>query len=284
VTSTGYLYFDKAKQQYLIASKDKLLDVNAPGNLLTLHRENCDLYGEGKLDLGAKLGQVGLVTVGNAHHNNVDNVTEMDVMLGLDFFIPENIIGVMGAEIDSMPNLPAVDLNRPVYTKGIVDLIGKSRYDAMKSELSLFGTLKEMPPELKHTILFNELKLKWDDESNSWVSVGKIGIGSINNIQINKQVEGFLELQIKRSGDVLDFYLQVDRRIWYYFGYTRGVMQIHSSNNEFLDRMIKLKPTERRQKVTGGESFIYMVATDTKKNTFLKRYREVLQSREVSEP
>jgi hypothetical protein len=280
VTATGYLYYDKVKQQYMIASRDKLLDLNTPGNLLTLHRESCELYGEGKLDLGAKLGQLSMTTVGNALHKSVSNETEMDVMLGLDFFIADNIIGVMAEELDSMPSLPAADLNRPVYTKGIVDLIGKSRFDAMKSELSLFGTLKEMPPELKHTILFNELKLKWDDESNSWVSVGKIGIASINNTQINKRVDGLLELQIKRSGDILDLYLQIDRRTWYYFGYTRGVMQIHSSNSELLDRMMKLKPNERRQKVTSGESYIYMVSTDVKKNAFLRRYREITEKQQ----
>jgi hypothetical protein len=182
-----------------------------------------------------------------------------------------------------MPNLPAVDLNRPVYTKGVVDLVGKSRFDAMKIELSLFGTLKEMPPELKHTILFNELKLRWDDESNSWMSVGKIGIASINNTQINKRVDGLLELQIKRSGDILDFYLQIDRRTWYYFGYTRGVMQVHSSNSEFISRMMKLKPNERRQKVTSGESYIYMVSTEVKKNTFLRRYREVMEKQQENQ-
>ena len=283
VTSTGYLDYDQAKQQYRIASRDKLLNLNAPGNLLTLHRESCELYGEGKLDLGAKLGQVNLTTVGNALHKSVSNETEMDVMLGLDFYIADNIIDVMAAEIDSMPSLPAADLNRPVYTKGIVDLIGRSRFDAMKSELSLFGTLKEMPPELKHTILFNELKLKWDDESNSWVSVGKIGIASINKTQINKRVDGLFELQIKRSGDILDFYLQIDRRTWYYFGYTRGVMQIHSSNSEFLDRMMKLKPNERRQKVASGESYIYMVSTDVKKNTFLRRYREIMEKQQENQ-
>jgi hypothetical protein len=283
VTSSGFLYYDKPKQQYLIAEKEKLFDFNAAGNLLTLHRETCELYGEGKMDLGAKLGQLKLTTVGNAIHKGFSMKTELDVMLGLDFFIDENIINIMALEIDSMPELPAVDLNRTVYTKGLVDMIGKTRYEAMKTELSLFGALKEIPEELKHTIVFNELKLKWNNESNSWVSVGKIGIGSINNTQINKRVDGFLELQIKRSGDILDFYLQMDRRTWYYFGYTRGVLQIHSSNGEFLDHIIKLKTNERRPKVTTGESFIYMVSTDVKKNTFLRRYRET-QEAEQEEP
>jgi hypothetical protein len=277
VTSDGFLYYDKPSQQYRIASKEKLQDRDIPGNILTLHRESCELYGEGKIDPGAKLGQMKLTAVGTVLHKSVANETEMDIMLGIDFHIAENIINIMAAEADSMPNLPAVDLNRPVYTRGIVELIGKSRFDAMRSELSLFGSLRETPPELKHTIVFNELRLRWNNQSNSWVSTGKIGIASINNTQINKRVDGLIELQIKRSGDILDIYLQFDRRTWYYYGYTRGVMQIHSSNGAFLDRMMKMKPNERRLKVTSGESYIYMVSTDVKKNAFVRKFRDAAE-------
>lgn len=264
----------------MIGEKDKLADRTVPGNLITLHRENCVLYGEGRIDPGARLGQINMTTVGNVTHNSIENKTEMNVLLGLDFYIADNIINVMSEEIDSVPNLAAVNLNSPLITKGMADLIGKEKYDAMKSEISLFGNVKEAPAGLKHTILFNELKLRWDDDANSWVSTGKIGIGSINNNQINKRVDGLLEIQVKRSGDILDFYLQIDRRTWYYFGYTRGVLQILASNNEFIDRMKKLKPNDRRQKVTSGESYIYMVSTDAKKNTFLRRFRDMQQQSE----
>ncbi len=277
-TATGFLVYDDASKQYRIGSKEKLSNANVPGNLISLNREDCILYGEGRIDPGAKLGQIKTVAVGNVTHNSVENRTEMNVILGLDFYIGDNIISVMANEIDSMPSLPAVDLNSDLITKGMADLIGKEKYDALKSEISLFGNAKASPPELKHTILFNELKLRWDDENNSWVSVGKIGIASINNTQINKRVDGLLELQIRRSGDILDFHLQIDRRTWYYFGYTRGVLQMHSSNSEFLERMKKLKPNERRLKVTSGESYIYMVSTDAKKNAFLRRYRQIQEA------
>lgn len=283
-TSSGFLHYDSQKQEYRIGSESKLLDRSAPGNLLILHREKCELLGEGKLNLGANLGQIKMVTAGNMKHNSVVNTTELDVMLGLDFFMADDIIAVMSAEIDSMVNLPPTDPNNEVYVRSVVDLIGKARYEEMKSEASLFGNQKELPAELKHTITFNELKLRWDDESNSWVSYGKIGIASINNHQINKRVDGLVELQIKRSGDILDFYFQLDRRTWYYFGYTRGVLQVHSSNNGFLNKMKELKTNDRRQKVTSGESFIYMVSTDTKKNTFLRRYRQVKEAEEGIQP
>jgi hypothetical protein len=233
------------------------------------------LNGEGRIDLGAKLGQVKLVTVGTASHKTDVNETELDVLVGMDFFIADNILAVMANEADSFPSLPAVDQNRPLYTKNLVELIGKSGFDAMRSELSLFGTVREVPAALRHTLVFNELKMKWNNESNSWVSTGKIGIASIGNTQINKRVDGLIEIQVKRSGDIVDIYLQFDRRTWYYFGYTRGVMQIHSSNNDFLDRMKKLKTTDRRMKVTTGESYIYMVSTDVKKNSFVRKFREI---------
>jgi hypothetical protein len=280
VSSSGYLYYDKTTQEYLIGEKDKLRNRNIPGNLLSLHRENCILNGEGRLNLGEKLGQVKITAAGNISHNTVTDETNMDVLMGMDFFIEDNIMNLMASEVDSMPNLPAVDLNRPAYTKNMVELLGKSKYDAIKSELSLFGSMKNLPPELRHTIVFNELKLKWNGESNSWLSVGKIGIASINNVPVNKRVDGLIELQIKRSGDIMDIYLQFDRRTWYYFGYTRGVMQIHSSNNGFLEKMKKLKAGDRRMKVSSGESYIYMVSTDVKKNSFLRRYREVTEAQQ----
>lgn len=273
-TAGGYLYYDKEKQQYQIAEKTRLLDPGSPGNLVSMHRETCELYGEGKLDLGAKLGQVKLTAAGNALHKPASNETELDLLLAIDFFAAEPIINLMAAEIDSVPNLPATDLNRPAYVKGIIDMIGKARYSAMRAELGLFGSLRETPSELRHTLFFNELKLRWNNESNSWISVGKIGIASINNVQINKRVDGLIEFQIKRSGDLFDIYLQVDRRTWYYFGYTRGVMNIHTSNGEIIDRMMKMKPNERRQNVATGESYIYMVATEVKKNTFQRKFRE----------
>ncbi len=163
----------------------------------------------------------------------------------------------------------------------MIELMGKEKYSAMKSDLSLFGSSRTLPAEMKHTLVFNELKFKWNNETNSWMSVGKIGIASINNVAVNKRVDGLIELQIKRSGDIMDIYLQFDRRTWYYFGYTRGVMQIHSSNNTFLEKIKKLKTGDRRMNVSTGESYIYMVSTDVKKNTFLRRFREVTEAEQA---
>jgi hypothetical protein len=286
ISAHGYLYYDKYSQLYKISSREKLYDRNLPGNYVSLHREDCQLYGEGKIDLGADLGLVKLISAGNARYYINDNKTRLNVLLGIDFFIDEEILGIIAREIDSIPDLPPTDMNAPTYNKGIIELAGRELAGLFKDELNLFGKVKEIPAPLKHTIFFNELKLMWDDNANSYRSYGKIGIGSINNTQINKRVDGLIEIQIKRSGDICDIYLEIDDMNWYYFGYTRGVMQTHSSNQEYVERIKFLKPKDRKQKVrtkAGGLSYIYMVSTERKKGRFYNRYLETKEQEEEKE-
>ena len=286
IPASGYLYYDKGSQLYKIGPMAKLIDRDMPGNYQSLHRENCELYGEGKIDLGVNLGLVKFSAAGNYRHSITENKTTIDLVLGMDFYFKDEIIAVMANELDSLHEIQAVDLNRITYNRAMNEFMGKEKTQAFKDELNLFGTVKEIPPEIKHTIVFNDLKLEWNDESNSYLSVGKIGIGSINNIQVNKLVDGLIEMQVKRSGDICDIYLEVDRNTWYYFGYTRGVMQVLSSNRSLIDQVMELKPKERKQKVSNrgsGDSYIYLISTDRKKALFYRRYQEVLEERQKKE-
>ncbi len=280
ISSHGFLYYDKAQQLFKIGSKEKINDFTLPEDYLSLHREDCRLYGEGKIDLGEELGQLKLKTYGNVTHVVPDNKTTLDVVLMVDFYLSEDMVQLMAQEIDSAPRLDPVDMNRPVLTKTMETVVGAETSQKLRDELSLFGTIKQLPDELKHTMILTDLKLVWNNEMNSYHSEGKIGIGSINNTQINKKVNGFLELQIKRSGDIMDFYFEVDKRTYYYFGYTRGVMQTLSSNREYVETIMNMKTRDRKLKVRRGEtSYIYMIATDRKKTNFYRRYRDAMEKR-----
>ena len=284
VTSHGYLYYDKVSQLFKIGSKEKINDFTLPENYLNLHREECRIYGEGHIDLGEDLGQVKLDAYGNIKHELTTNETTLDIVLMVDFYLSEPMAQLMAYEIDSAQGLQPVDMNRLVWKKTMDALVGAEEAKKLSEELTLFGTIKELPPELKHRFTFSDLKLKWNDATNSYQSVGQIGIASIDNVQINKMVNGYMELQIKRSGDIFDFYLEVDRRTYYYFGYTRGVMQTLSGNREYVETIMNMKPKDRKMKVHRGEtSYIYMISTDRKKNAFYQKYRDALEGRSSEE-
>jgi hypothetical protein len=275
ISANGYLYYDKAQSLFKIGSKEKINEFTLPQNYLSLHREDCKIYGEGEIDLGQDLGQVKLRTLGNIKHDLTKNETVLDVVMMMDFFLADDMLKLMALEVDSAPRLDPVDMNRLVYKKAMETTLGAENAQKFRDELSLFGSVKQIPAGLKHTIIFSDITLRWNDETNSYLSEGKIGIASIGDVQINKKVNGLLELQIKRSGDILDLYLELDRRNYYYFGYTRGVMQTLSSNPLYVETIMNMKTRDRKQKTGRGEtSYVYLVATDRKKNTFVRKFRE----------
>ena len=284
ITSNGFLYYNKADQMYKIGSKAKIDSFALSENYLSLHRENCELYGEGKIDLGQDLGQVKLNTYGSVQNNINTNETSLDIILSVDFYMADAMIKLMANEIDSIPNLEPVDLNRSILKKAMVAAVGFDEAQKVRDELNLFGTVKNLPSQLRHTFVFNDLKMKWNDETNSYRSYGKIGIASIDNVQVNKKTDGFIELQIKRSGDIFDIYLDLGNHVYYYFGYTRGVMQTLSSNKVYVETIMNMKPKDRKLKVPRSEtSYIYLISTDSKRDKFYYRYKDAMEGKESND-
>jgi hypothetical protein len=282
LASEGFLHYDHGGDRYKIASAEKINDFNATGNYLSFNREFCELYGEGQVNLNIDLGQVQLKSVGNIRYDVPKENLKLDILLGVDFHIREDIMAIAAKDIDSIPGTQPVDINALNIKKGYYELIGKEETDKYYENLSLYGLVDDSYPKgLRHTLFFNDLKLVWNPVSRSYQSIGDIGVGNINGRQINRYVKGFVEIDRKRSGDKMDIYLQIDDKNWYYFGYTRGVMQVISSNKNFIELVRNLKNKERKTKVKGiKEAYNIIVSTDRKYLMFIRRWEEVLEERE----
>lgn len=273
-TADGYLYYSKAEELYKVSSKAKLDSFSLPGNYISFHREACEHYGEGKLNLGVDLGQVKLTPIGNVRRNVPRNTTKLHMMLAVDFFLTEDVRNIFARDLDSLPGEP-VDLTSTLYKKNMAEVLGRANAEMYFYEMGLFGAPKNTPAELNKTIVFNDLTMEWNDETNSYQSVGKIGVGNVGDVQVNKKYEGFVEIVKKRSGDLMDIYLKLDDRNYYYFGYSRGVMQTLASNPEYIGTIKDQKNRERKIKVERNETpYTYILSTDRKMRLFLRRWRE----------
>ena len=276
ITSSGILYYDKPSNEYRISSREKLrYPDRPPGNLLRLSRNDCVVNGEGKISLGMRPGQVRMTSVGNVMHNLNTKETALDVTLSLDYFMSEDAFEIMASEINVTPRLEAVNLATPLYVRNLQDLIGRDRAEKYQTELGLYGEYQSSVPELKHTLFITNIKLVWNQASRSYRSEGKISLGSINGNQINKQLDGYIELTKRRNGDLVDIYLELDRKNWYYFGYTRGVMSVLSSNREFNVAIEEEKTNQRKMKTARDEvAYLYVLSDPRKKAMFLRRVQE----------
>lgn len=272
INAEGVLYFDKLNKEFRITTAEKLDKPGSAGNFLSLDDKFCTVFGEGRLNFGTDFGQLRMQTVGNVRNNLNNDSTTFDVLLALDFFFNDEALKVLSDHLSTHPSLQATqDLGRLTYERGLAELMGKEKADKVIAELNLYGTFKKIPDELKHTLFISELKMSWNNETRTYKSSGQIGVASIEKININRRMNGWVEIIHKRSGDVLNLYLEPENGIWYYFSYSRGLMQTISSASAYNEAINKLKPEKRVNKEKDKPDFEYILSTDRAVRNFLKR-------------
>jgi hypothetical protein len=282
LSAEGYMKFDPASGTYRIASLEKLRNPEIPGNYLTYNTEECVLSGEGRLDLGISLGQFKLQTTGSATNKVNVNETRIEGMISLDFFFSPEALALIAQHADSLP-ATGVDSSSWYFTRGLKELLGNERAKQFLTTAAKDDKDFDLPEELDKTIVLSEIMLNWNKLSRSYQSAGEIGIAYIDGKPVNKKYTGYLEITKRRSGDYLDLYIELEKDNWYYFGYTRGVMQAYSSNPEFINIIDNLALRHRRSGEGGNENrYVYMIASDSKLEEFFKTYSNYTQGIEYT--
>jgi hypothetical protein len=275
VTSSGFLWYNKVKGRYEITSAEKIADPLKSGNLVALDRNTCVLSGEGKLNFGANFDLVKMAAAGNITQTPDSGKVEINAILGLDFFFSPEALKMMSDGIRMMPTLKPVNVASAFVTRGMNDLLGEGVANELKMETDLFGPSKNLPKEYNYELLLNDVKLRWNEMSSSFRSTGKIGIGIIGGQPLNVYVDGYVEIQRRRSGDMIDIYLKADRATWYYFSYFRGVMMAQSGDNNFNTFISNLKIKDRKHPDSSTRvPYTYMIAVEDRLSKFLRRMEE----------
>lgn len=275
VNASGWLYYDKAKGRYLITSREKLADPSLSGNQIAFDKNYCILSGEGNINFGAKFDLVKFSSSGKVIHALDSGKVNIEAILALDFHFSAEALKVMADEIRMMPSLKPVNLNTDLNNKGMKDLMGMTAATRIKEEMDLFGISGNLPKEFTYELLLNDVNLYWNDASSSFRSRGKIGIGFIGLQPINTYVDGYIEIQRRRSGDMFDVYLKADESTWYYFSYVRGVMMAQAGNNAFNTILANTKLNERKHPQTSIRvPYTYMIAVEDRLGRFLRRMTE----------
>jgi hypothetical protein len=271
----GFIKFDKASEVYEIASLDKLKGLTMKGNQLSLNKKNCVLTSQGQFKLGADLGRVNLGVYGTSKHYIIPDSTNFDLVLSIDFPFDEKALTMIAENIGAK-NLQGINLVKPELLKALTDILGDKEAEKIISDLRLFGKFRRYPSELEHTFFITDVKFRWNPASRSYISYGPIGIGSIGKTQINKFVDGYIEIERKRTGDVLNMYLEFENgKNWYFFNYRNNLMQTFSSSTEYNTIIQELKDDKRTEKQgKEGEEYTYIISNLRKKTDFLTRMKQ----------
>ncbi|HBE40132.1 MAG TPA: hypothetical protein DDW27_02845, partial [Bacteroidales bacterium] len=279
VNSRGFLYYDKGRGRYLLTSLEKIADPTLHGDMIALDRNNCILSGEGMINLGTNFNPVRMTSAGKISHNIDSGRVEIQTLLGFDFHFSPEALKIMSNEIKFMPLLKPVNLNSDLYNKGMKDLLGVEIANRMKQDLDLFGLTGELPPEFNYELFLNDVTLYWNESSASFRSKGRIGIGFIGPQPVNVYVDGIIEIQRRRSGDMFDIYLKANESTWYYFSWIKGNMMVLSNNASYNSLIANAKQRVRRiPRKISREPYSYMLAVKDRLQRFLRRMEEGVES------
>jgi hypothetical protein len=281
ISANGFITYKKDKKEYWIASKTKLSNPDTLGNMLVLDVNSCVSKGDGKINLGTKLGRVSMDSYGFVTNNMRNNEATFDLVMPINFFFHPEALKMLGQSLFSNNSLNSIDnVANNKIKKAFGEILGEKEAEKVINEINMYGALRRVPDKLDYTMLLSDVKFRYDSTTRSFISLGDIGIGNIGKNQINKYVKGYIQIQKKRTGDVLNIYLELDDAEWYFFTYSNNQMQAYSSMKDFNDFITQEKPEKRRLEAESGmPAYSYYLSTERRKNDFVKR----MQAAEVTQ-
>lgn len=266
----SYLVYDKSIQYYKIGRLEKLKDNSVPGNLIKLHKKAGLASGEGLMQLVPNLKTLRHIASGTVDHNINTNSIMLKVALGIDFVIPDGALDVMIEDIDNDKKSKPVDISQAHIKKRFEEMFGVKYAKKVLEKISRGGY--SVSEKLERSFLFSDIKLKWNSKTNSYNSVGKIGINNIKDQLVNKYVTGNIKVEHSGRGDVVTMYFKIDRN-WYFFTFAHDVMRTVSSNSAYNEVFSNMKNKDLRYKTQFG-NYSIQLSSASAKNRFVRQFMQ----------
>jgi len=272
--SGGFLTFSPKTSEYILTDSAKIRNPQLPGNKLSLNTVRCILTGEGQLQIGTNLGRLKMKSAGVISYYSVVDSTSLNMLSALDFFFVPEALTILADALNAT-KAKGIDVSGQNYSRSLREFVGKDDADKILSELSLYGQYRKFPDALDHTLVLSGLQMSWNKDLRSYISKGPVGISNIGKQPVNKLVKGIVEIGKRRSGDIINIYLEPEENQWYFFAYSNGTMQVISSNKAFNDKLAGLKEGDRLIKADNGlPSYQFILGTADKKATFLRKMKQ----------
>ena len=235
----GIFMRDEANKRFVIESGSKN-DRVANSNTYELYDEEglIKLSGRYNLltpDLSQFVETVGLAEI------TLDSLSfDFNTLMKFNFPIPIPMVAKMGDNIvktnlDAGNSDPGFIFDSPEFSAKLSAFLSpKETNDYQEQYLKGHVPLFKLSPKFFGSIVFSDLKLKWNPVFNSYRSVGPLGISNIGETDINASVPGYFEIiKNPRLGDEIYIFLELSPDTWYYLGYKGGQLGIISSDFEF---------------------------------------------------
>ena len=202
---------------------------------LSLQTDNCIITGEGKIDLGF----IDQFVQFNSDGKFVNDISKDEIILettsSLDFIFDDALLEQMAQ-------------------------IMRQHADTLKN-----WTVKD-----KHSIVIDNLKMKWFNSLHCFINVTPIHLKSVLKTSVDMIVDGNILLNYNDEPS-LALYMRCSEDKWFFFCYQDGLLTSVSSDNDYINHLQDVKEKQRHfvNKNT-GEEFEYSIGTFEEVSKFLQ--------------
>jgi hypothetical protein len=252
-------------------------DSTAIGNTFDFYDDKGIIELDGKFNLLGAPTKV-METVGQAILNVDSAKYRFSSLMRFDFPMSIPLVQKMGqnivkANLDAGNSEPAIRPEEEAFIAKISQYTGKK--EALKY---LEKTRKEHVPLFKGdasfltSLVISDVDLVWSPKANAYISTSKIGISNMGDVDINAQVDGYIEIAKSNvSGDEVNIYFDISPTKWYFFKYSGGQLSLTSSDDE-VNKILAGGGTDGKDKKDKNANTVFM---DTDMGVrFKKRFTE----------
>ena len=262
----GYLSFNAAQSKYIVEQE---LDSNIISRF-SMTNSGCVMKGDGDFNLGLNLGRVASTTSGSFTYKPTDQTFKAKCMMSFDFFMSQKSMEFMGDELFNDPMADELELSENYYLTNFNRILNN---DDLTLEYDMYGMFEKLPKELDKSLYFYEVSLEWDPEISALISKKMLGLGNINNYQVNKLYSGRIELNNDNAGDFFNIYFETDIGEWFYFNFSNDVLLTRSSLEEYNLEILEIKESKRKLPTSKGQTpYLYDLSSEEDVDNFKKRF------------
>lgn len=273
VRPEGFLTFDRRRARFIMADSLQFLSPDSVAQHLEFDPHECRSFTNGVIRLPFDFNRVRTDVTGRMLYDANDSIHMFRAFLDFHFLFSKDAMQLLVQALLSNPDLVVLDESQENYTMGLRHRLPKSVYERVRNQIDLFGAAKEPLPQLDATISLTDVTLRWDPATRSFVSIGRLGIGSLMGEKIGRKVDGYLELIREYGGDRFVLYLEPKPGVSYTFSYADNTLQASSSDDDYLKIIKKTPRRKRKEKGSGRMGYIYERGSARETIRAQQRYR-----------
>ncbi|MDA0939538.1 MAG: hypothetical protein O2990_00915 [Bacteroidetes bacterium] len=276
----GFLRYDKRKDRYVVCADEKLKNPLLPGNLTQLSRGGCDLYQQGR----ASFPLLDKHLFSQTYIGDISTSSDQMVMRGgmiVDMPMPEPVLKYLNEVIDASDRASGASYSITNYETMLNEMVGVDAAAPLLNELSILDQYKkDVPKEVRHTLVLHGMEWRYDNYDDVWVSEGEVGLATMGEHNVWRSMAGKVAIDREKNRFIL--YLHFGAKQWYYFEWkaSAGLMTVQAKEQreegqQTLELLLsELKDSEKEIKEGAKRFKVQWIPGTGVRSDFTDTYRE----------